>query len=70
MDYVLILYICSVLSGSCMETMPMPRAYETHAECVINGSKKVTYFLENLDRQDFNSAKIYISYTCAEKQKT
>jgi len=53
-----------------MESMPMPRAYETHAECVINGSTKVTYFLANLDKQDFNSAKIYISYTCAEKQKT
>jgi hypothetical protein len=70
MDYVLILYICSVISGSCMETMPMPRAYKTHTECVINGSKKVTYFLEQLDKKDLETAKLYVAYTCAKEPTT
>lgn len=70
MDYVLILYICSVISSSCMETMPMPRAYKTHTECVINGSKKVTYFLESMDKKDLETAKLYVAYSCVKKTTT
>jgi hypothetical protein len=67
MDYVLILYVCSVITGSCMESMPMPRAYKTHHECVINGAKKLVNILEDLNKEEMDQAKIYMAYSCVEK---
>lgn len=70
MNYVLVLYVCSAITGYCIETPVDNDIYPSFSKCVIEGSKRVTQSLNVIEPDNMELGKIYISYTCTEESRS
>jgi hypothetical protein len=67
MKYALVMWVCSALTGDCLEATPIDIYYGSHAECVIDGAKKVHTVLSQMDLKDMNQHKLYMAYSCTQR---
>lgn len=71
MKFVLILYLCSMLNGSCSSSHVPGYSFDTHYDCVFSGygiSQKVFKALEE-DEEDFtreyiNNKRMVVKFEC------
>ena len=71
MKFLLSVYICSVIDGSCIildqEPYKYPKKYDTHYECVQSGlfdSNKILFAENFFTKEKINKHRIYPSFTC------
>ena len=72
MKYVLVLWLCSVISGKCTSSVVPGYQYKTHWDCVYSGygfSQKVFTELEDREEWDkdyINKHKMVVKFECLE----
>ena len=76
MKYVLILHICSLLSGKCFESQTTAYIYPTHFDCAVAGYQVSGQTFQLLKNDDYigleriNKEKIAIKFECKELTNT
>ena len=76
MKYILILHVCSLLSGQCFESQTTGFMFKTHYECGIAGYNLSGQTFKLLKNDDYigldriNKEKIAIKFECKELSST
>ena len=72
MKYLLVLHLCSILTGKCMDSSIPGYMFKTHYECALGGYKMAYKTFELLKDDDYygldriNEEKIAIKFECKE----
>ena len=72
MKYMLVLYMCSMVTGECPSSNITMMQYDTHFNCVVGGYKKAHNTFSNLEEmEDFEKEyieeeKLVIKFNCEE----
>ena len=66
--YILLLELCSILSGSCLESTRYPKSFSTHTECLITGYETGLRMSKALPKKTAEYNKLYITFTCIETE--
>jgi hypothetical protein len=64
MKILLILYICSFTSGTCLPPYEWPIHYNDMYDCMQAGYKESHKKMEMLGRAEVNQHQVYIRFTC------
>jgi len=64
MKILLILYICSFTSGTCLPPYEWPIQYNDMYDCMQAGYKESHQKMEMLGRDEVNQHQVYIRFTC------
>lgn len=64
MKWIVIIAICSNLSGECTPNHTDNVVYDNFRDCVIAGTEKGLEIMKNLDKDDFNKNKLGIRLHC------
>jgi hypothetical protein len=64
MKIILIIYICSVVGGSCANPIQIEPPYKDSFDCHVDGYKKSVDLLEEMGRDEVNKYEIYTKFTC------
>lgn len=65
MKFILILSLCSAISGTCQTTGIHPQKFDTWSECVKSGAKEIIKATETYEYK-FNEQRLVVSYFCNE----
>lgn len=68
MKFVLILQICSALSGTCETAQKASVQFGTFYECGIGGYSIAGSTIKQMDQKLVNKEKLYIKFGCLERQ--
>jgi len=72
MKYVIILYLCSTISGQCPSQQISGYMFENHYDCILNGYGLAQQTFKNLNayeeynRENVEKNKIVIKFECKE----
>ena len=66
MKFVLSIILCSGISGTCLESYPMPDKYNDLYSCLIGGYPESITKIELIGPKDVNEHKIFIKFFCQE----
>ena len=66
MKIILILYMCSMSSGTCLPAYEWPVEFKDPYECSITGYEESARKLKELGREEVNKYKISITFACRE----
>lgn len=75
MDYILILWLCSTITGQCVDSHIPGYQFKSHYDCVYNGyalAQRSFKFLaedENWSKDRINIEKMVIKFECKELPK-
>ena len=64
MKILLILYICSFTSGTCLPPYEWPIQYNDMYDCMQAGYKESHKKMETIGRAEVNKHQVYIRFTC------
>ncbi len=64
MKFILILHICSNLTMQCPGNAVMGIQYDNWKDCVQDGYKFASRYLEKLDKTQVNKQKISVKFEC------
>jgi len=65
MKWGLILIICSLEAGQCMDPYEYPKSFEDFYDCIQYGNEESERKLKDIGRKDVNEHSIYIKYSCS-----
>ena len=66
MKFLLILQVCSFLSGECKAPIEIPVLYDSWAECAAGASVKSLELLQVEGFETVNNYKLAVKYSCHE----
>jgi|TARA_R100001530_G_scaffold3103_2_gene4772 hypothetical protein len=66
MKFLLILQVCSFLSGECKAPIEMPQVYSNWAECATNASVRSLELLQVEGFETVNKYRLAVKYSCYE----
>ena len=66
MKFLLILQVCSFLSGECKAPIEMPQVYSNWAECATNASVRSLELLQVEGFETVNNYRLAVKYGCHE----
>ena len=67
--FILIMFICSNISGNQCKLMPTPiQDFETYRECTIYGYEYSLNMLKDFNVKSVNEYKMYTAFNCKESQ--
>ena len=64
MKIILVIYVCSVISESCMPPVEVDILYNDSYDCHVDGYKKSVDLLEEMGRDEVNKYEIYTKFIC------
>ena len=64
MKLILILHLCSLVSGQCPGSNILPYEFNTHLECALAGYQHSYTALKKLDPAAVNKEKLAIKFEC------
>ena len=67
MKFLLIVYICSGISGECYTNKAYPKIFPDHHDCIRAGlseSYEIIYAEGNFTKEDINNNQLYPKFTC------
>ena len=67
--YLLVMKICSSLTGTCMPEQPMIES-NTWYECGRQGTINTLATIDTLGEEEMNTNKLFVSFTCREVNRT
>ncbi len=67
MKYVIIMQICSALSGTCQEAYKPTIEFESFYDCGIAGYSLASSSIKKINPQIVEKDKLYIRFGCVEK---
>lgn len=70
MNFILVISICSLITGTCLVTGESETKYDTWNDCIKDAMNKSQLIIEEIPTKDINEMKLAISYSCYEKEKT
>ena len=76
MKYILVLHICSLLSGQCFESQVTGYMFNSHYDCAVGGYQISGQTFKTLKNDDYigldriNKEKIAIKFECKELPST
>ena len=65
MKFVLMLTMCSYVSGTCMPACEWPTKFDSGYDCSIFGYEEAARKLKEIGREEVESYRISITFTCA-----
>ena len=68
MKVILILYLCSMNTGSCLPPYQFPTEFNDMYECLNTGYAEALKKSEDIGREEVNENGIYIRFACKEKK--
>ena len=66
MKFLLILQVCSFLSGECKVPLEVPQLYNTWADCAADASVKSLALLQSEGFETVNNYRLAVKYGCHE----
>ena len=76
MKFILVLHLCSVITGKCMESSITGMMFKSHYDCAIGGYSMALHTFKHLKNDDYygidriNEDKIAIKFDCRELPST
>ena len=70
MKFVLLLTMCSYVSGTCLPPYEWPIKFDSGYECSIAGYEEASKKLKEIGPEEVNKYKLSITFSCAEVQET
>ena len=67
MKFLLIVYICSAVSGECYTNKAYPKLFDDHHDCIragLSDSYEIIYAEGNFTKEDINNNQLYPKFTC------
>ena len=64
MKFILILQVCSFLSGECKPAVQSPDVYPNWAECAVDASLKSVELLQKEGRDAVNQHRLAVKFGC------
>ena len=65
MKFVLLLTMCSYVSGNCLPPYQWPTQFDTAYDCSIFGYEEAARKLKEIGREEVELYRISITFTCA-----
>ena len=69
MKIILILYLCSYTTGSCLPGYQVPETFNDMFDCMNAGYNKSIEKIKDIGREEVNEYKAFIRFACIEKPK-
>ena len=69
MKIVLILFLCSYASGTCMTPHQWSGKFDDMYECMMKGYEKSSEKLTKIGREEVNKEGLFVRFTCIEEPK-
>ena len=70
MKFILLLTMCSYVSGACMPTYEWPVKFKSGYDCSIAGYEEAARKLKEIGPEEVNKHRISITFSCAGIQET
>ena len=70
MKFILLLTMCSYISGACMPTYEWPVKFDSGYDCSIAGYEEAARKLKEIVPEEVNKHRISITFSCAGIQET
>ena len=70
MKFILILYMCSYASGTCMPPFEWPIKFDSGYDCSIVGYEEAARKLKEIGPEEVNKNRLSITFSCAGIQET
>ena len=64
MKFILILIMCSGMSGQCMPPYEWPDTFNSQYDCLMFGYKESIVKMEQLGRKDVNEYGMFLKFYC------
>lgn len=64
--FVLVLYLCSYVSGTCVPPYQAPGSYDNIYNCFLDGYKHSIDKLTELGKDTVNESQLFIRFICRE----
>jgi|TARA_R110002033_G_scaffold120450_1_gene163630 hypothetical protein len=68
MKFVLMLTVCSFVSGECKEPIVYEQTFDTWKQCAIVAMNTSMQYLQLMDDKTVNEFQISTQYTCTQEQ--
>jgi hypothetical protein len=71
MKFLLIVYICSAISGECFTNPQYPKLFDDHHDCVragLSDSYEIIYAESNFTKDQINNSQLYPKFTCTPEE--
>jgi len=71
MKFLLIVYICSGISGECFIAPQYPKILDDHHDCVragLSDSHEIIYSEKNFTKDQINNSQLYPKFTCTPEE--
>ena len=69
MKFVLMLSVCSFLTGECKEPIKYEQTFDTWKDCAIVALNTSINFLETMDIETVNKFQLSTQYTCKQSKE-
>ena len=67
-EFLLVVFICSVVEKGCDKEIIYPKPFKTHKECAIRGYLDSAKVINSFETDFVNNKKIYTKFNCIEKE--
>jgi len=64
MKYILILYLCSTITGECRDPFVIEYEFNNHYDCILAGYRASFNTIRNLDREIVELEKQAVKFDC------
>jgi len=68
MNFILNLFLCSAVAGTCLPPYQYPDLFSDGYSCMIAGNNESILKLEEIGHLKVNKNKIFIKFICTEQQ--
>jgi hypothetical protein len=69
MKIILILYLCSYTSGSCLPGYQVSETFNDLYDCMSTGYEESMKKMEEVGREDVNEHEIFIRFACVKEEE-
>ena len=65
MKYLLIMWVCSAVNGSCMQPpIQDHQSFNTHYECITSGYLKGLKMVQTIGKETIEKNRLFIAFNC------
>ena len=64
MKFILILHLCTMLTGDCYESLHVNLEFKDHRSCALTGYELAGKSLAQLNEKDVNDAELAVRFQC------
>lgn len=68
MNFILNLFLCSAVAGTCLPPYQYPDLFSDGYSCMIAGNNESILKLEEIGHTEVNKNKIFIKFICTEQK--